>query len=805
MPNKQLLAEILSFVKKYSQDSAFLQHFSIDQHSDELREKSTFIVLLKFLFGQMLFSWGLVPGPSNLGQTFSDLIPKNNFTEISQTFSKYAFGRSSPVTITNDELDSAVFCELYEGYLDIERHSTGSFYTPDFIAYFMSEVSLNRIFFDQLSAENHHIHLEDFLEIASLPEDLLKSAQSFAGKFLGRLKICDPACGTGRFLIAIAKYIEQFFLKITSLNNSLFDAFPDFQIYLRKYILEQCIFGVEKDPFAAEICKLRLFAWFVELWPVNGNPLELYLPELDHIKVGNSLFGLAHEYDLTPEIKKNLQICSKDQSRIVGTTNKKIKASLRKTLAKLVYNSRKILDHSFLTKLMHEEAFKNSINLEDLNPFHWAFEFPFRFTLLIGNPPYGNILSKSEKEILQKWDQSSDEVYVNFLLRILRDDIPFSYACFLTPKSFLIRQSYLDLRHQLFTTACPYYIYDIGSKMFKGALNEVQVLCFHRNTLHSPLLRIAAIGKQPQMAYRLSGQGEPNNTVDEMKTCPNKECPGMSESSQFSIYTRLVNCPVCGAPTTPLHRIRMKINSTLYWVIDHIEQIANLNFLNPRDFPDLKRGEEDQGLKRVRSALEPFNEKLCAFITAKNDFSPFYLHTQKSFALGQVQTQKDPRFYTAGPKMLIKHNSIVPEAAFTRDATCFTAAVYSLLHPDENILKYLCGLLNSTLMQFYCIYGINNQNLVTMNLNQYMIRHLPLIAPQDAGSTAKAIVKCVNKILEKTAHSAGKSDTTELPELKNLDQAVFALYNITGEDTINLIQRSVEESMQTFSKTRRKK
>ncbi len=92
-----------------------------------------------------------------------------------------------------------------------------------------------------------------------------------------------------------------------------------------------------------------------------------------------------------------------------------------------------------------------------------------------------------------------------------------------------------------------------------------------------------------------------------------------------------------------------------------------------------------------------------------------------------------------------------------------------------------------------------------MNLNQYMIRHLPLISPIKTGPTSKAIVEFVDKILEKNVNLTGKSNTNVFPELQKLDQAVFTLYGITGEDTVNLIKKSVEESMQIFSKTRRKK
>ncbi|OLS12808.1 MAG: hypothetical protein RBG13Loki_3571, partial [Promethearchaeota archaeon CR_4] len=336
-------------------------------------------------------------------------------------------------------------------------------------------------------------------------------------------------------------------------------------------------------------------------------------------------------------------------------------------------------------------------------------------------------------------------------------------------------------------------------------LNEVQVLCFHRNPRYAPQLKIGIMRKPPSMEYALPGGVGTNTLLDVMKTCTNDSCPGLSNSSQFSIYTRDSNCFVCGAPTRPLHRIRIKLNQVIYRIIDQIEQKGDFNLLNPRDFPDLKRGEEDQGLQRVKAALQAFMPELCAFVTAKNDFSLFSLRPQKSLDLNTVKTQKDPRFYAPGPKLLIKHNSIIPEACYTEKAICFTAAIYSLLFPDDKILKYLCGILNSKLMQFYCIFGINNQNLVTMNLNQYMIRHLPIIAPHKTRLNQDRIIELVEQILEKIADPRDLSDKQVKTDIQQLDQEIYALYGITGIESINLIEQSVEASLRSFSRTRGKK
>ncbi len=741
LQNSQVFSVFISLLEKYGQDEAVLKAIPLGGKIQVPPQDGAFLALIRIFFGRMLRSWGIIKDPTNLIKSFQEYFPTAIPSEVTQTLSRFRFGRSIRKSQEKSLIYPEIFCELYENYLNVKRHSTGSFYTPDFITEFMSHKCLNQIFRDG-SREK--------------PLD-------------GNFTICDPACGTGRFLVAVASYLEELLLPGWRPRSGI-DS--ELRLDLRRFILEHCIYGVEKDPIAAEICRLRLFAWFLDICPEEGFDQAMSLPQINHVRVGNSLIGLsAISNDEKNEIRRDPQV---------------------------------FLNRKLVEKFTNQGINVTETQLNEIKPFHWPLEFGCRFTLLIGNPPYGNILSKVEKDILRKKDSTVDEVYINFLLRILRDEIPFQYASFLTPKSYLIRQNFLDFRNMLLTKACPYAIDEIGSKKFKGALNEVQVLSFHRDPNYSSQLVVGSIGNPPLMVYNLQTQIMHEPRIDSLNVCKNTQCTGLHGTSQFELYTKGSYCPACGKPVAPLNRIRLKLDQLKYPIIEQIEKAGDLNYLNPWNFPDLKRGEEDQGLKRVRFAIRAYDPKLCAFITAKNDFSPYFLHPKKSFDLGQVQTQKDPRFYAAGPKLLIKHNSIVPEAVVTRDANCFTAAIYSLLHQDENILKYLCGLLNSTLMQFYCIFGINNQNLVTMNLNQYMIRHLPIISPQNARATFETIVSLVNQILENVKKSLGIFDTKNAPEIKQLNQAIYALYGISGSDTIKLIEQSVDESIHFFSKTRRK-
>jgi hypothetical protein len=97
------------------------------------------------------------------------------------------------------------------------------------------------------------------------------------------LKVCDPACGSGHFLIAAAHRIAQRLARLRSGENE--PAPEDLRHSLRE-VIARCIYGVDVNPMAVELCKVNL--WLEALEP--GKPLSF----LDgHIKCGNSLVGVG--------------------------------------------------------------------------------------------------------------------------------------------------------------------------------------------------------------------------------------------------------------------------------------------------------------------------------------------------------------------------------------------------------------------------------------------------------------------------------------------------------------------------------
>jgi hypothetical protein len=96
------------------------------------------------------------------------------------------------------------------------------------------------------------------------------------------MSVCDPACGSGHFLLAAARRLGRELAKIKTGEEE--PTPKEFHLAVRE-VISHCIYGVDLNPLAVDLCKLAL--WLEGHW--TGKPLSF----LDHrIKCGNSLIGV---------------------------------------------------------------------------------------------------------------------------------------------------------------------------------------------------------------------------------------------------------------------------------------------------------------------------------------------------------------------------------------------------------------------------------------------------------------------------------------------------------------------------------
>ena len=97
------------------------------------------------------------------------------------------------------------------------------------------------------------------------------------------LRVCDPASGSGHFLLAAARRIARELAKVRSGEEE--PAPSEYRIAIRD-VVRNCIYAVDRNPLAVDLCK-------VALW-IEGHAAGLPLGFLDHhIKCGDSLIGIS--------------------------------------------------------------------------------------------------------------------------------------------------------------------------------------------------------------------------------------------------------------------------------------------------------------------------------------------------------------------------------------------------------------------------------------------------------------------------------------------------------------------------------
>lgn len=270
----------------------------------------------------------------------------------------------------NDLINASVLGLIFE---KINGYKDGSFFTPGHITMYMSKKSIRTTIVDKI---NEHLgwsckSIEDIkFEIRNI------QVAKEVNKAINNLKICDPAVGSGHFLVSILNEI----IALKSELNVLFDSDENhignlIQCYvindeliiqdmlgnnfiyqrdnklseqiqkaifdMKRHILENSLFGVDINPSSVNICRLRLWiellksSYYYEDKVTNEQVLTT-LPNIDiNIKVGDSLlhkFDINYEFDMRrTDFKEYLALVKKYKS----TNDKKIKAQIWDKIEKL--------------------------------------------------------------------------------------------------------------------------------------------------------------------------------------------------------------------------------------------------------------------------------------------------------------------------------------------------------------------------------------------------------------------------------------------------------------------------------------
>ncbi|GIV11835.1 MAG: hypothetical protein KatS3mg021_0117 [Fimbriimonadales bacterium] len=308
-----------------------------------------------------------------------------------------------------------------------ERKTTGSYYTPPELVAELVEQALLPVIQQRLAD---------------------KTTPEAKERALLEIRVLDPACGSGHFLLAAARQLARELARIRHENPS-----PEHLRHALREVIAHCLYGVDKNPLAVELCKLALW--------IEGHNAGKPLSFLDHhIRCGDSLVGVrdlqsllqgipsdAYDRPERPpslrELKKRNELERAGQRLLGNPTHEELhhSAILMETLSREPDDTPEQVrqKHQLYQRLQHQmeplrtacdlwvsaffweridastpttgDVYQALENPSGLNPtmraraatlahqhrfFHWFLEFPEvflagGFDVVLGNPPWEQI------------------------------------------------------------------------------------------------------------------------------------------------------------------------------------------------------------------------------------------------------------------------------------------------------------------------------------------------------------------------------------------------------------------------------
>ncbi len=679
------------------------------------------------------------------------------------------------------------------------RKATGSFYTPREIVSYMVDESLKQHFKTHTDLDKNQT---DALFVEG--ENTLKPTQiKEVIKAINNLKILDPAVGSGAYPMGILQRLvfildkidpENIYFKQQQLDKAekmeatskqasievieqIFSKANQHNTYGKKLtLIENCIYGVDIQPIAIQICKLRFFISLTIEQKPNSNKDSNYgikaLPNLEtKFIVANTLLPLGEkpqQAGLFDTDINNLKL------RLAEVRHQYFSAKTLKTKRKYREQDRQLRQQMLETlkqsgispavetsmkKVVAWDLYNQNSQSNWFDP-EWMFGVKKGFDIVIGNPPYidSELMVKNDKKIRENISRSylmtkgNWDIYIAFFefgFNSLNSD---GVLTFITPDKWLAKPFGYELRKKLMDNLR--IILNSGRQVFETAKVDSIVTFFTKKHCDSLLVlnfkdnkillkdeiiksninepfsfdfvfsnHLLFLNKIDLLSLKVGDFFECENACATSDTYKLKDFIKNNVGSVGENYLKIINTGTIGKYVSK-------------WGTKEMTYLGN-KYLNP--------------------------------IVKKGDFLEQF---------GNSYSKKSIK-----PKIIIKGLTLLDSCLDEKGI--FIPGKSTLIVANDNIeeLKFLLGLLNSKLVIFYIKEkhpaSSYNQGI---NFTKHMINNMPI--PKISKLAQKPFIDLVDKIIQA---KQDEKDTTTL-ETK-IDEMVYQLYDLTA-DEIDIIETS---------------
>lgn len=426
-------------------------------------------------------------------------------------------------------INEDVLGKAYEIFLAERRKEKGAYYTPDIITEFITEHTIKTKFDKKLE------EIED-----AVNNDKLNILYDLINDFIS-IKILDPSCGSGSFLIKAIKILKGEYDRLgkilsaklknysggTSNLTSLVQngknietieeikkivGFDDMKKLDARIVLNH-IFGVDMDYRAIEVAKLNIWLELIKLNPVeykytNIKDITHVLPDLRmNLLTGNSLIGIDTSSGYIKYIKDNFdqQLRDFEKKRKCYIKNPYDNSPLDKIWKGIMEINRSATDY------FYENLPARIIEIKDYDttPLNWplilwhTLLYDNGFDIIIGNPPWGRIKElikiKREKDIYgnyfqkyynyQKGNFNYYKLFLEKVYTLLKDHGSFGM---IFPGSFMGENDSEKLRELFIENCTVNFILEFpeSSEVFSDITQDVIVLIYTKEKKEDYIIKL---------------------------------------------------------------------------------------------------------------------------------------------------------------------------------------------------------------------------------------------------------------------------------------------------------------------------
>ncbi len=615
------------------------------------------------------------------------------------------------------------------------------------------------------------------------------------------LKILDPACGSGSFLLGAYTYLLNYHRDWYVENDpqkytkKIYQG-KGGQWYLtnaeKKRILLNNIFGVDIDSQAVEVTKLSLLLKVLEGEDAQTleNQYRLFheraLPDLaTNIKCGNSLIG-PDFFDtvVIPSAEPNV-IPSAEPNVIPSAAEESVKIIAAKP-------PQKRLAPAPVAGDSHETTIPNDL-YQKINPFDWHAEFPQIFSrknpgfnAVIGNPPYGIQFDMELKHYIERSTPSfmrNNDIFAAFTEKGLSLTSSSGLFGFIIPNTYMLGPYFNQLKRLILSQAREVYVIDFGF-----------VLVFPKPNVFTC---ITVIYKRPEQWQR-----------DPLLLLAKVNDP-QSIANQIPPFSQLTRDQIISLTWAHGALISQRLSSRLPNLEEYcLVKDVGLNYWT------VGRGKKRGGSIADR-VLYQGDQRHCndrPFLKGRN-LDRYQLESPSSWLKHDWQKHIDPQVdkFRFDENLLCQEKIVYRQTAdhlrctFEPDQHLTDKTVHSIVWRDDHraaeSYMYLLGILNSQLFNYLYQISAQEAGRTFAQIKIFRIRSMPFRSIDFSDPTDVAMHDKMVKLVEQMLDLNKKLSAAKIPDEKTkiqrqinttdkqIDNLVYQLYDLTEEE-IKIIEES---------------